>query len=309
MERGTLHEWVTGIDIGGSHITVGMVNMQTRSVVEGSILRGRVDCHADADTILSSWCKVIRDVWQKFAITPAPLGFAMPGPFDYTNGICLIKGFDKYESLYEMDIREALAERLGINGDEICFRNDAEAFLEGEMFCGSAEGYTDAIVVTLGTGLGTATSHHGISADAELSVIPYKGEKIEEFVSTRGLVRAYESITCKKLKDGKAVADLYDTDENARSAFKTFSNDLRWFLEYFIRKEEPQVLVIGGNIIQSWDLFMPEILDYLSAALPNLPKIVKATLGESAALIGGACCFNALFTEHVAIQSNIAQKS
>ena len=71
-------------------------------------------------------------------------------------------------------------------------------------------------------------------------------------------------------------------------SFEKFSDDLSWFLTKFIQQENPEILVIGGNIIQSWDLFMDRVLQNLTASLGSIPKVVKASLGENAALIGGA---------------------
>lgn len=308
MIRKIVHEWITGIDIGGSHITVGMVDMQTKSVMESSIQRMHIDCNASAQEIISDWCKVIQDVWGKIGIK-SPIGFAMPGPFDYQNGICLMKGSSKYDSLYGMDIRKSLTESLQINGDDISFKNDAEAFLEGELFCGAAQEFQHAIGLTLGTGLGSASSHLGVTVDAELSVLYFEGENIEESISTRGLLRVYKERTGRQLKDGKAIADIYYSDADARAAFEIFSNKLKWFLEYFIKKENPEVVVMGGNIIQCWDLFMPETIHHLSAVLPRLPKIVKANLGETAALIGGACSFERTKEVSKNHQSTIGQNT
>lgn len=282
--------FVAGIDIGGSHITAGLVNMQTRKV-ENNVIRNRINSKADAEEILSGWCNAIRQLWAANQINSTKIGFAMPGPFDYENGICLIKGFDKYESLYELNIREILAERLQVSGNDIGFRNDAEAFLDGEIFCGAGQGYNNVIGITLGTGMGSALSHNGKTKDAELSVLPYKNEKIEEYVSTRAIIRFYKDLTGTQMNDVKSIAALYGTDAAAVEVFKTFSWHLAWFLEYFIKREQPQVLVIGGNITQSWNFFMDEVISELTVAIPTLPVIVKAALGEDAALIGGACCW------------------
>ena len=281
---------IAGIDIGGSHITAGFVHMQTRKV-DKNIIRNRVDSKASANEILNGWCNTIKALWVLNNVDSSKIGFAMPGAFDYENGICFIKGFDKYESLYELNIRGELAERLQISGNDIRFRNDAEAFLDGEIFCGAAYGFSDVIGITLGTGMGSALSHHGKTVDAELSVRPYKNEKIEEYVSTRAIIRFYKELTCKEMKDVESIAALYETDDAAVQAFKTFGQHLAWFLQFFIQKEQPQVLVIGGNISQSWDLFMPAVIGELSASITKLPVIAKAGLGEAAPLIGGACCW------------------
>lgn len=284
-------ELVLGIDIGGSHITAGMVDLSTGKIVRDIIIRRQVDRHASAAEILSIWCSVIKEVWGEFDLQSTRIGFAMPGPFDYPDGVSLITGFDKYEALYRMNIREELAGRLQVPGKDIAFRNDAEAFLEGERLYGAAKGYHHAIGITLGTGLGSASSHDGITVDAELSVLPYKGERIEDFVSTRGLVRAYRELSGTTVENAKVIADRYPADPHAVAAFRLFSTDLTWFLRTFIEREHPDVLVVGGNIASSWTLYGAGLVQALEATVSKMPVIAMAELGEHTALIGGACCF------------------
>ncbi len=86
----------------------------------------------DAEVILQSWVKALRPD-HKSSEEIITIGIAMPGPFDYEQGISLMKGMQKYDSLYGMNIRQILAERLGIPGEHITFINDAEAFYAGEL--------------------------------------------------------------------------------------------------------------------------------------------------------------------------------
>ena len=281
-------KFALGVDIGGSHITVGLIDLVNKSYVANTQVRKRVNSHAPAEEIIGIWADAITEANPQKGYC---IGIAMPGPFDYENGISLIKGFNKYEALYGLNIRELLSEKLKVSEDMIRFRNDAEAFLEGEVFCGAAKGYTNAIGITLGTGMGSAISKDGITVDAEMSVVQYKGDKIEECVSTRGLVRNYYNLTGEKLENVKAIADRVSTDENAVEAFKVFADDLSWILFEFIQQETPEVLVIGGNITNCWSLFMDRVIHNLSNSLVKVPVIQKSTLGESSALIGGACCF------------------
>ncbi|MEO6231709.1 MAG: ROK family protein [Ferruginibacter sp.] len=282
---------ILGIDIGGSHITAGLVDMENRVAIAASMLRRQVNRHGSAEEILSIWSDTIKSIQVKYGYSFSQVGIAMPGPFNYESGVCLIKGFDKYESLYEMNIKEELAKRIGLLPGNILFRNDAEAFLEGEIFCHAADGFENVIGVILGTGLGTAISQNGIVRDAELSVMEYEGDKIEELVSTRGLIKIYKNLTGKSVNDAQAIARLYNTDVHAKETFRLFASHLAWFLLRFIEQQSPDVLIIGGNISKSANLFMPEVFLILSASLKDLPKIVEARLGEDALLIGGACLF------------------
>jgi len=289
----TGNEPVMGIDIGGSHITAAMANLATGELLNGLVIRRPVDRHATAEVILNTWSGVITDLWNAFGLTGGKVGFAMPGPFDYKEGVSLIKGFDKYEALYQLNIRQQLSQRLQLPPEHLLFRNDAEAFLEGEVFYGAAKGYSRAIGITLGTGLGSAVFSNGVCRDAELSVLPYKGERIEDFVSTRGLLRNYQQLSGQLVKDARVIAERVAGDAHAAEAFRLFGTDLTWFLQQFIQQEHPDILVIGGNIAQAWPLFSAELLQGLAASVTKMPAVVMAALGEHAALLGGAHCFAA----------------
>src|SRR5690349_18559962 len=91
---------IVGIDIGGSHITAALIDLEKQCVLEESKVRSRVNSNGPAEEIIGTWLQVIKDV---IAVAPqriTDLRLAMPGPFDYENGISLIKGMNKYESLY-----------------------------------------------------------------------------------------------------------------------------------------------------------------------------------------------------------------
>jgi glucokinase len=286
---------ITGIDIGGSHLTAGLVDNDRYVLKDSTVIRDRVNSHAPAAIILADWCASIQRLWKLQGIAKSPLAFAMPGPFDYKKGICLIKGFGKYEALYQVDVRAELSRRLSIDPADIRFRNDAEAFLAGEVRSGAAKGYQHAIGITLGTGMGTAKSHNGIAEDAEMSFKVFvDGATIEEYISTRGLLRAYSQWSGKEMNDVKAMAAQYDNNIDVRKAFLLFAEKLAYLLAIFIKEEQPEVLVVGGNIASAWDLFMPDVITILLAKSVKMPIVVKAEIGEHAAIIGAATLFSPL---------------
>src|SRR5690606_7225122 len=83
------------------------------------------------------------------------VGFGFPSPFDYDKGIARIKGLEKFESIYGMNIGEELQSRLMRPDLQIRFRNDAEAAIVGEATYGAGVGFRRIIGITLGTGMGS----------------------------------------------------------------------------------------------------------------------------------------------------------
>ena len=103
---------ITGVDIGGTHITVCLVDIQNGTVIKNSGSRAHIDTSLDATTIISSWAAVIKEAHQKTNQPINKIGIAMPGPFDYELGISYIRGLHKYESLYGLNVKQLLAEEL-----------------------------------------------------------------------------------------------------------------------------------------------------------------------------------------------------
>jgi glucokinase len=281
---------VVGVDIGGSHITAAVVDTRRMEVLPGSVSRCKVDAGGTADDIINAWSEVIGEALRSGPGTSCPIGVAMPGPFDYANGISYIKGLTKYDSLYEANVKLLLERKLGVDADTIKFKNDAACFLQGEVLGGAARGYACAIGLTIGTGSGTARYRHGESEDAELWQMPFREAIVEEYISTRWFVRRYLALSGKQVTGVKELCHLYAADKLAKAVFSEFSENLAAFLHRFILMEAPEVVVLGGNIVHASGFFLPMVEERLRHQCVNVP-IKKSMLGENAALIGAAACW------------------
>jgi glucokinase len=285
-----------GVDVGGSHITASFVDLVNQWIISDSIFRSKVDMHGSANEILDTWVSTIRNAIGPYPANSVKIGIAMPGPFDYENGISLIKGMNKYESLYQVDILSHLSKALEIDKEKILFRNDAEAFLHGEVYCGAVKGYSKAIGITLGTGLGSAIHTDGFTADANLGISAFKDGIAEDYLSTRWFVKRYQELSDNTIKDAKTIFDTVGTDQSSDVVLDEFTTNLSNFLHSFIIREKPQAVVIGGNIAKAHALF----LDVVNAKLVKLGCLVPikvTSLWEDAAIIGAACYWNSSVVE------------
>jgi glucokinase len=287
-----MNEKVIGVDIGGSHISAAVVDLQHRSVVENSLLRKHINSKEGAEQILNSWAEVIEQIFLKYPFISKKIGVAMPGPFDYEKGICLIKGVDKYESLFNLNVKKALAKQLQLAEENIIFMNDARCFLEGELFGGAAVGCGNVLGITLGTGLGSARFHSGQTFEGDLYFAPFKDGVAEDYISSRWFLKKYKEITGRVAKNVKDLSEKISEEPEIKKLFEEFGKNLGEVLYSYAQKFNCETLVIGGNIANAWELFFPEtktILDKLPAV-----TIKKATLGEDSALIGAASLWKRL---------------
>lgn len=273
-----------GVDIGGSHITAAHIDAADFKIVKGSIVRERVASMEGADVIIKAWVDALKPLIISSEEETIHIGIAMPGPFDYEKGISLMKGTKKYDSLYELNVLEILAEKLGIPESHILFRNDAESFLHGELASGAVAGEKRALGITLGTGLGSASNCQGKTVDSDRAFIPFKDSIAEEYISTRWFSNRYKELTGNDIKN---VESLLDSDDQGikDQIFEEFGQNLATFLNDFIEEEQPDVVVIGGNIAKTWDNFIAVVLENLN----NKNVVLKqSVMWEDAALVGAA---------------------
>lgn len=82
---------VLGADIGGSHITTTMIDLDRQEEIKGTWSRDRIDSRGSAFEIIESWACTLERSIKLGTIPPLKINIAMPGPIDYNRGICKIK--------------------------------------------------------------------------------------------------------------------------------------------------------------------------------------------------------------------------
>ena len=277
--------YVVSADIGGTHCTAAVVNIADKAIVPSREQRVAVDADAEADMIINTWADCIQAAKGDTPI--AGICLAMPGPFDYEKGISQIKDQGKYDKLFGRNVKEMLAGKLSMQVGEIYMNNDAACFLQGEVFAGAARQHQGdhVIGITLGTGLGTAFYQDGIATNADLWCMPFKQGIAEDFLSARWFRSRFRERSGKSLPGVKAIAALARTDQNARSVFEEFGEQLGAFLLEFIRLHDAHAIVIGGNIAKASDLFAGPLMSIIQHGYPQL-SIHFSSLGEQAPLLG-----------------------
>ncbi|UEG55187.1 ROK family protein [Mucilaginibacter daejeonensis] len=286
---------IIGVDIGGSHITAAQVVPDDHTIMADTKVRLKVDAHADADTVIGKWAEALCDLCDSENRDAIKIGIAMPGPFNYNEGISLIKGMNKYESLYGMNVRKLLSEALGIEPDNIVFRNDAEAFLHGEVTFGKVPFTSKAIGITLGTGLGSAVSINGITNDVFRAINKMHDGIAEDYISTRWFQKRCLELSSEALTNVEALLNHQDTALKDQ-IFNEFGTNLGFFLNAFAVDEQADVIIIGGNIAKSMDTFMPHVLNqFVNKDL----EVRQSVLWEDAALIGAACSWPTKTPSHI----------
>ena len=280
---------VIALDVGGTSIKSALVAAE--GVVIGQPAITPINSSGEAESILATFAQIITTHLvqaETSNIIGVTLGF--PGPFDYGAGICLIEGVEKYQSIYGINMRNALRARLDLGQLPILFRNDAEAAVVGEARYGAGRDYRRLIGVTLGTGCGSAflvdgmpvTSGPGVPPNGWLYPVLFRGTRADDVFSRRGLAARLRAASITKLKVTEAMGAARDGDVTARQVFEAFGADLGTFLNSFTVAFAAEAVLVLGRIASAIDLFGPPLRQALSvSALPG-------ERGPAAALLGAA---------------------
>jgi len=277
---------ILSLDIGGTHVTSAFTNTSNFSLNEKSVCRKTVDPSATAEQIIAAWADCIRDSAAKASHEIGKTGIAMPGPFDYDEGISLISEQDKFRSLYKKNVRELLAAALSIPKSSILFMNDAAAFLLGEVCAAGFDDDQITVGVTLGTGLGSGLYQDGKVRDLDLWNSPFKEGIAEDYLSTRWFVNEFRNRTGLEMPGVKEIIDCSEQAELTRLLFEEFGRNLGSFLFAVSRKNKASRIIIGGSISLSQQRFEPALKSVWKGQSEDMPQIHFSRLGEKAALIG-----------------------
>lgn len=82
----------------------------------------------------------------------------------------------------------------------------------------------------------------------------------ESYCSGTAIVRHYEELTRNKL-NGEEIFKLANDDENAKKVIERFTSDLAWFLTSLRNIFDPQLIIVGGGVINSKDFWWNEVLE------------------------------------------------
>ncbi len=279
--------YILTADIGGTHITAAIYNTSTQSIEPGTLSRADVYSKGSANHILGIWSSLIEGMTDQPLYPVSGLALSIPGPFDYENGICYIKGLNKYDALYGANIRNYLADVVQLSPRKVKFRNDAESTIAGEVVCGAGAGVANVMGVTLGTGFGSALHRNGQTIDLNLGSEPFKTTIADDYLSTRWFVKEYYESTGLSITGVSDLVSLAAESGFVRDIFKQFAINMSDVLMQPVFDQQPELLLICGNIARASRYFLPVLKNRLSSV-----EIRVAQLGELAALIGAANGFD-----------------
>ncbi len=301
-----------GVDLGGTKMLLGVLDGDSKTVWES---RERSAGEGEEELVEL----LVREVGEARTARAGvkTIGLGIPATIDHEKGVAVSAVNLPIEDL---PIRDLVVERTGL---PTFVDNDANVAALAEHLFGAARGSKNAVMLTIGTGIGGGLILGGeiyrgsTGAGAELGhvAIEMDGPLCQGSCPSRGCVETFASGTALgregraaaesapdsaigellaegKEVDGKAVTvAAQEGDETSIGVFDLVGRRLGVALASFANIFEPEVIVIGGGVIAAGDLLLePARAELRARALRpmNATPVVVAELGEDAGMIGAA---------------------
>ncbi|OPA73325.1 hypothetical protein BVG16_29420 [Paenibacillus selenitireducens] len=277
---------VIALDVGGTFIKTCIV--ENGVPLKSSYKQFPALADRDAATIINQFMTIIKIQYESYNLTKEihpnirwQIGIAFPGPFDYSQGISYVHGLNKFESIYGINLKKAFYAHLENIHEEwaqhllhvhIRFENDARLFALGMSTLYPSD---RIIALTLGTGLGSAFIDHsniinhgpGVPENGWLYNQPFRGGRIDDLFSRRGILQMAQHAGV--LTPEMDVKDLADSAKAGNVAcmdvFSEFGMLLAEMLLPYILSYQPTIIILGGQIAKSYDLFKAPLLQQLGS--------------------------------------------
>jgi glucokinase len=310
-----------GVDVGGTKIYVGVVNLDTGELL--ATARKRTHPERGVDFFTQRLQDVLATALSSASLpTGADLqgvGIGIAGQVDRERGV-ILGAPNLATGLVNLDIKTLLTQRFNV---PTTLGNDVEVAALGEQYYGAGRGLDNFVYVSVGTGVGSAIVQGGLfyrgqtgfAGEIGHTVVQYNGRYCG--CGGRGHLEAYASRTAitkvlfaemargrpSKLADLLKPGDVAirskmlarsaeEGDELVLEALAEAADYLGVGLGSLAAFYNPGLCIVGGGLIEAVPAFMERAsLRAREVALPisgRAMKVVKSELGDNSGIVGAA---------------------
>ena len=258
-----------GIDLGGTNIVAGVVDEDGNVIVKASC---KTNVPRPQEAICDDMAAVAMKALESAGLTKNDInyvGIGAPGAVNASTGVI---EFTNNFQFHNWEISRMMQERLDM---EIYVENDANAAAYGEFVVGAAKDANDAVVITLGTGVGGGIIIDGMIysgsnyAGAELGhiVIQHGGRQCtcgrkgcwEAYSSATGLINMTKEAIINPYNRNSILYQMIDGD-TTKITGKTAFDAMEKGCEIGKAIVDAYISYLGCGIVNIINIFQPEIL-------------------------------------------------
>lgn len=308
-----------GIDIGGMSIKLGIVDDKYEIIAKKVITTNSQNQTQTeiAEAIAQAVCKLAEEKKMKLSEFNC-VGIACPGTVDSREGMVLYSNNLKWESL---PLLEIMKQYIPVS---MALANDADAAALGEVLAGAAKEKKNAVLLTLGTGVGGGVILDGrifsgiLRGGCELGhMVIRQGGKLctcgrrgclEQYASATALMTAAREVAKQNKEslmaqmcgynleqlNGKHIFDAAQMgDAAAITVIDKYEENLSEGIANLINIFRPEIVILGGGVSAQGKKLTDALQDKVNSICfggryGEIPPIVTSVLGNDAGIIGAA---------------------
>ncbi len=237
-----------GVDVGATKICSALTN--GKKILKSYISKTKKD--SSKTEIVNQILFAIEKVFTKDV-----KGIGIGVPALVVNGIVYeaanIKNLDK------INLKKIVEKKFKV---KTFLNNDAKCFALGELLFGNGRKFKNFAAVTIGSGIGTGLIinkqlYEGRNCGAgEYGRICFSGKEIEEGACAKFFEKKHTTgkIMFQRAKNG---------DKKAKIVFDEFGKNIGSFLSTIVDSINPEAIILGGSIADSFPFFKKEMLKEL----------------------------------------------
>ena len=308
-----MKEYAFGIDLGGTTAKIGLFTTSGALLEKWEVA---TDTSHAGEHILENLAAAVLGKMKEQSIQPEQVegvGIGVPGPVLDSSIVPIVCA-----NLGGWGERNVSAQLSGLlNGLKVLVGNDANVAALGEIWMGAAKGAKNAVMVTLGTGVGGGVVVNGkvidgvhgaggeighITVNRHETAVCGCGKRgcLEQYSSATGVVRCMKKLLdenpdtpCVLRGTEFAAKDVFDAARNgdalAAREVDEMSDTLGMALANIAATVDPEAFLVGGGVARAGDvLFAPlnkHFQEYAFKSCRETP-IKQASLGNDAGIYG-----------------------
>lgn len=308
-----MKEYAFGIDLGGTTAKIGLFTTSGALLEKWEVA---TDTSNAGEHILENLAAAVLGKMKEQSIQPEQVegvGIGVPGPVLDSSIVPIVCA-----NLGGWGERNVSAQLSGLlDGLNVLVGNDANVAALGEIWMGAAKGAKNAVMVTLGTGVGGGVVVNGkvidgvhgaggeighITVNRHETAVCGCGKRgcLEQYSSATGVVRCMKKLLdenpdtpCVLRGTEFAAKDVFDAARNgdalAAREVDEMSDTLGMALANIASTVDPEAFLVGGGVARAGDvLFAPlnkHFQEYAFKSCRETP-IKQASLGNDAGIYG-----------------------
>ncbi|MFA5144942.1 MAG: ROK family protein [Candidatus Omnitrophota bacterium] len=296
-------KFIIAIDLGGTNLKTAVLDLKYKIIGKRVLSTRQFRNKEDLILAIARSVDMFTEGGKLRKNDILGIGLGLPGPIDEKSGI--VHFFPNIPGWKEVKLKKILERKLGL---PVFLDNDAKLMALAEYRLGRAQGFKNALCLTLGTGVGGGIIIGGSlyrgsdNAAGEIGHVPVNIEGprcncggaacLEAYIGNNNILKEAKKIFKRNISLEELSALARKQNKLALGIWSKVAKHLGTALAGVVNLLNLDAIVIGGGVAGAGPVLFNKVKETLKARAMSVQarrvKLFKAKLGNEAGLIGAA---------------------